>query len=63
MGEVDEKVNELKNQLNTYTKEAAVIEIDLTKAQETVASAQELITKLEDEYKRWTSQVSFFFIF
>lgn len=54
---MDDKVNELKNRLNTYTREAAVIEIHLSKAQETMASAQELLAKLEDEYERWTSQV------
>ncbi|KAK6637824.1 hypothetical protein RUM44_008246 [Polyplax serrata] len=57
LGEVDEKVNDLKNRLNTYTREAAVIEIHLSKAQDTMASAQELLAKLEDEYERWTCQL------
>lgn len=60
LGEVDKRVAELKEQLNTYTREAAIIEINLTKAHETMASAQELVSKLDDEYNRWRSQVNEF---
>lgn len=60
LGEVDKRVAELKEQLNTYTREAAIIEIHLAKAQETMSSAQELVSKLEDEYNRWRSQVNEF---
>lgn len=57
LGAVDKKVAELKEQLTTYSREAAVLEINLSKVQDTVSAAQELVSKLEDEYQRWTTQV------
>lgn len=58
LGEVDKKVAELKEQLNTYTREAAILEIHLAEAQERMSSAQDLVSKLEDEYNRWRSQLT-----
>ncbi|PSN45379.1 Cytoplasmic dynein 2 heavy chain 1 [Blattella germanica] len=55
--DVDKTVTELKNQLNTYTKEAAELEIHLNKAQETINAAEGLVGKLNDEYERWKSQL------
>lgn len=54
---VDDKVNKLKEQLSTYTKEAAEIEIHLGMAQETLQAAEGLVDKLNDEYNRWKKQV------
>ncbi|XP_018579489.1 cytoplasmic dynein 2 heavy chain 1 [Anoplophora glabripennis] len=54
---VDATVAKLKEQLSSYTKEAAEIEIGLNKAQETLAAAEGLVSKLTDEYKRWQDQV------
>lgn len=57
--DVDKTVSELKNQLNTYTKEAAEIEIHLNKAQETISAAEGLVGKLNDEFERWKKQVQY----
>ncbi|KAK5644082.1 hypothetical protein RI129_007927 [Pyrocoelia pectoralis] len=58
--DVDATVAKLKNQLSTYTKEAAEIEINLNAAQETLNSAEGLINKLNDEYERWKIQLKEF---
>lgn len=55
--DVDASVLQLKNQLAAYTKEAAEVEIDLNKAQGTLATAEGLISKLTEEYHRWQKQV------
>lgn len=55
--DVDAKVAGLKNQLATYTKEAAEVEIQLNKAQGTLAAAEGLVEKLNEEYERWQQQV------
>lgn len=47
----------LKGQLSTYTKEAAEVEIQLNKAQATLAAAEGLVDKLNEEYERWQQQV------
>lgn len=56
--DVDAKVANLKGQLSTYTKEAAEVEIQLNKAQSTLAAAEGLVGKLNEEYERWQRQVS-----
>lgn len=56
--DVDAKVASLKGQLSTYTKEAAEVEIQLNKAQSTLAAAEGLVEKLNEEYERWKQQVS-----
>uniref|UniRef100_A0A6P7FU93 Cytoplasmic dynein 2 heavy chain 1 n=1 Tax=Diabrotica virgifera virgifera TaxID=50390 RepID=A0A6P7FU93_DIAVI len=55
--DVDATVAKLKEQLSVYTKEAAEIEIDLTKAQSTLSAAEGLVGKLGDEYHRWQTQL------
>ncbi|KAI4463438.1 dynein heavy chain family protein [Holotrichia oblita] len=55
---VDATVSKLKEQLSTYTKEAAEIEIHLGMAQETLQAAERLVDKLNDEYSRWQKQLS-----
>jgi dynein heavy chain 2 len=57
--DVDRTVSDLKNQLNTYTKEAAEIEIHLNKAQDTINAAEGLVGKLNDEFERWKKQVNY----
>lgn len=57
--DVDKTVSDLKNQLNTFTKEAAEIEIRLNNAQETIAAAEGLVGKLNDEFERWKKQVQY----
>lgn len=61
--DVDAKVAELKQQLSTYTKEAAEIEINLKAAQDKLDSAEGLVSKLNEEYERWGTQVRHFFTF
>lgn len=56
--DVDAKVANLKGQLSTYTKEAAEVEIQLNKAQSTLAAAEGLVGKLNEEYERWQQQVN-----
>lgn len=54
---VDEKVQELKQKLNQYTKEAAEIEFHLSKAKGTLLAAEGLVGKLDDEFGRWKIEV------
>ena len=39
------------------TTEAAKLKLDVDKASETIGAAENLIGKLEGEYKRWSTQV------
>ena len=39
------------------TTEAAKLKLDVDKANETIGAAENLIGKLEGEYKRWSTQV------
>ncbi|KAF2899875.1 hypothetical protein ILUMI_06311, partial [Ignelater luminosus] len=57
LSDVDTAVAKLKLQLSTYTKEAAEIEIHLRAAQDTLATAEGLVDKLNDEYERWQNQL------
>ncbi len=59
LGEVDRKVANLKQTFEKTTTEAAKLKVDLEKAQETITAAENLVGKLEGEYQRWSSQVSF----
>ncbi|KAK3929891.1 Cytoplasmic dynein 2 heavy chain 1 [Frankliniella fusca] len=56
--DVDQAVAELKGQLNSYTQEAAQIQIHLSKARETIDSAEGLVLKLDEEYKRWKTMLT-----
>ncbi len=47
----------LKDRLNKFTKEAAEIEIHLTKTKETISAADSLVVGLEGEYQRWNKEV------
>eukprot|EP00090_Calanus_glacialis_P009483 TRINITY_DN17857_c0_g1_i1.p1 TRINITY_DN17857_c0_g1~~TRINITY_DN17857_c0_g1_i1.p1 ORF type:complete len:1541 (-),score=379.52 TRINITY_DN17857_c0_g1_i1:129-4454(-) len=57
LDEVDQKVAVLKKKLNQFTKEAAEVEISLSKAKETISSADKLVSGLEGEYRRWKKEV------
>lgn len=57
LSDVDATVAKLKEQLSQFTKEAAEIEIGLNDVNQTLASAENLVYKLEDEYQRWQEQV------
>lgn len=57
LSDVDATVQRLKEELSTYTKEAAEIEIGLKTVQDTLNAAQVLVDRLNDEYERWKEQV------
>ncbi len=57
LDDVNENVNQLKQQLTSNTKEAAEIQIRLTKVQDTIYAAEGLVAKLDEEYSRWSEQV------
>lgn len=54
---VDERVAALKEELNTYTKQATEIEINLTSVQNTVEKAEKLVSRLSAEFIRWNQNV------
>lgn len=54
---VDEKVAELRDRFETFTKEATQIKIDLDREQEIISVAETLVSRLDGEYKRWNQQV------
>ncbi|XP_066286377.1 cytoplasmic dynein 2 heavy chain 1-like isoform X1 [Branchiostoma lanceolatum] len=54
---VDQKVAELRDKFEKRTTEAAKLKIDVDKANETIAAAENLVGKLDNEYKRWSAQV------
>ncbi|KAM9317805.1 cytoplasmic dynein 2 heavy chain 1 [Pholidichthys leucotaenia] len=55
---VGTKVNELKEKFQCHTAEAAKLESEVTKAQDTIAAAQQLISQLDGEHTRWNAQMS-----
>ncbi len=57
LAEVDEKVEGLRKKFEKTTTEAAKMKVELDKAQETIAAADNLVGKLEGEYQRWSGQV------
>lgn len=57
LSDVDVTVAKLKERLSQYTKEAAEVEIGLNEVRDTLGSAETLVYKLEDEFKRWQEQV------
>lgn len=57
LDEVDQKVAVLKEKLNQFTKEAAEVEISLTKTKEIISAADQLVAGLEGEYLRWKQEV------
>ena len=57
LADVDHRVEEYKRRFQKLNEEAAKLKYELEKEQETIASAENLIGKLEGEYQRWNSQV------
>ncbi|XP_026049501.1 cytoplasmic dynein 2 heavy chain 1 isoform X1 [Astatotilapia calliptera] len=55
---VGAKVNELKEKFQCHTAEAAKLEADVSKAQDTITAAQQLISQLDGEHTRWNAQMS-----
>uniref|UniRef100_W5MJK1 Cytoplasmic dynein 2 heavy chain 1 n=1 Tax=Lepisosteus oculatus TaxID=7918 RepID=W5MJK1_LEPOC len=58
LNSVGQKVNELKEKFQSRTTEAAKLEADVSKAQETIEAAEKLIHQLDGEHKRWNAQVA-----
>ncbi|KAK2847119.1 hypothetical protein Q5P01_010118 [Channa striata] len=58
LNSVGAKVNELKEKFQCYTTEAAKLEAEVTKAQDTITAAQQLISQLDGEHTRWNTQMS-----
>ncbi|XP_062407923.1 dynein cytoplasmic 2 heavy chain 1 [Sardina pilchardus] len=58
LNSVGQKVNELKEKFQTRTTEAAKLEAEVSKAQETIDAAEKLIHQLDGEHKRWNAQVA-----
>ena len=56
--DVDRRVEEYKNKFQKLNEDATKLKIKLEKEQETIASAENLIGKLDGEYERWSAQVS-----
>ncbi|XP_064481252.1 cytoplasmic dynein 2 heavy chain 1-like [Ornithodoros turicata] len=56
--DVDQEVARLRDKLNKFTKEAAEIEIHLRGANETIATAEDMVQQLDGEYHRWTRQLA-----
>uniref|UniRef100_A0A8C9YIK3 Cytoplasmic dynein 2 heavy chain 1 n=1 Tax=Sander lucioperca TaxID=283035 RepID=A0A8C9YIK3_SANLU len=57
LNSVGAKVNELKEKFQCHTTEAAKLEAEVTKAQDTITAAQQLISQLDREHTRWNAQV------
>lgn len=47
----------LSGRFQCHTAEAAKLEAEVTKAQDTINAAQQLISQLDGEHKRWNTQV------
>lgn len=58
LDDVDVRVKELSGQLNMYTQEAAVLEIKLDDARNTLKAAEVLVEKLNTEYSSWNTQLA-----
>ncbi|KAA8593993.1 hypothetical protein FQN60_004827, partial [Etheostoma spectabile] len=58
LNSVGAKVNELKEKFQCHTTEAAKLEAEVTKAQDTITAAQQLISQLDREHTRWNAQMS-----
>ncbi|XP_055390537.1 cytoplasmic dynein 2 heavy chain 1 [Condylostylus longicornis] len=56
LDDVDARVKELSQQLNIYTQEAAVLEIKLEEARNTLKASEVLVQKLSSEYHTWNMQ-------
>ncbi|CAG6004611.1 unnamed protein product [Menidia menidia] len=58
LNSVGAKVNKLKEKFQCHTAEAAKLEAEVTKAQDTITAAQQLISQLDGEHTRWNAQMS-----
>ncbi|XP_061575223.1 dynein cytoplasmic 2 heavy chain 1 isoform X3 [Cololabis saira] len=58
LNNVGAKVNKLKEKFQCYTAEAAKLEAEVTKAQDTITAAQQLLSQLDGEHTRWNAQMS-----
>ncbi|KAK5608849.1 Cytoplasmic dynein 2 heavy chain 1 [Crenichthys baileyi] len=58
LNNVGAKVNKLKEKFQRHTAEAAKLEAEVTKAQDTISAAQQLISQLDREHTRWNAQMS-----
>uniref|UniRef100_A0A4W3JMF3 Cytoplasmic dynein 2 heavy chain 1 n=1 Tax=Callorhinchus milii TaxID=7868 RepID=A0A4W3JMF3_CALMI len=58
LNSVGQKVAELKEKFQTRTTEAAKLEAEVNKAQETIEAAEKLISQLDGEHRRWNAQVA-----
>ena len=57
LSKLDQKVKEMRSRFELLTTEAAKLKIDVEKETEIIAAAENLVGKLEGEYKRWSAQV------
>ncbi|GAA6083553.1 cytoplasmic dynein 2 heavy chain 1 isoform X3, partial [Tachysurus ichikawai] len=57
LNSVGERVAELKDKFQCRTTEAAKLEADVSRAQETISAAEKLIHQLDGEHIRWSTQV------
>ncbi|XP_065136472.1 cytoplasmic dynein 2 heavy chain 1 [Paramisgurnus dabryanus] len=57
LNSVGEKVLELKEKFQCRTTEAAQLESEVNRAQETISAAEKLLQQLDGEHTRWTAQV------
>ncbi|KAG7479775.1 cytoplasmic dynein 2 heavy chain 1 isoform X1 [Solea senegalensis] len=58
LNSVGAKVSDLKDKFQCHTAEAAKLEAEVTKAQDTISAAQQLISQLDGEHTRWNTQMS-----
>ncbi|XP_030382925.1 cytoplasmic dynein 2 heavy chain 1 [Scaptodrosophila lebanonensis] len=58
LDDVDKRVKQLSAKLQTYTQEAAVLELKLEEARGTLQAAQLLVEKLSAEYATWSEQLA-----
>ncbi|XP_040902456.1 cytoplasmic dynein 2 heavy chain 1 [Toxotes jaculatrix] len=58
LNSVGAKVSELKEKFQCHTAEAAKLEAEVTKAQDTITAAEQLISQLDGEHTRWNTQMS-----
>ncbi|KAG2456324.1 DYHC2 protein, partial [Polypterus senegalus] len=58
LNSLGQKVTELKEKFQLRTTEAAKLEAEVSKAQETIETAEKLIHQLDGEHKRWNAQSS-----
>lgn len=57
LSKLDHKVKEMRTRFELLTTEAAKLKIDVEREAEIIAAAENLVGKLEGEYKRWSAQV------